>query len=148
LRAEETFDGGGSEGDDHLWGDDGNLRAEIRKADVHLIPGGFAIPATLGRHVRAAFQNVGDVDFVAGELHGGDHLGEELACPADKRLPLLILVRSGSLADKHELGLRVAHAEDHLSTGFGQMRADGAGGSVFFEGGKTFGFGASRELEI
>ncbi len=144
LRSEETFHGGGSQGDDHLWGDDGNLGAEIRKACVHLIPGGFAVAAALGGHVRAAFQNVGDVNFFAGEFHRGDHLGEKLAGPTDERLALFVLIGSGSLAHKHELGLRVAHAEDHLSAGLGQMRADGAGGGLFFEGGKAFGFGAGR----
>ena len=131
LRAKESLHGGGAEGDDDLGCDDGDLSAEVRKTGVHLVAGGFAVATGVGRHVRAALEDIGDVNLGAGELHGRDHLGEKLAGFTDERLTLLVLVGAGSLTDKHQFCFRIAHTEDHLGAGFGEVGADGAGGGFF-----------------
>jgi hypothetical protein len=77
----------------------------------------------------------------AGKLHGGNHLREKLAGPADEGFALLVLVGPGSFAHKHQFGFRVAHAKDDLGAGFGEMRTDGAGGGFFSEFFQAIGFG-------
>ncbi len=39
---------------------------------------------------------------------------EQLAGASDERLALEVLVAPRCLADEHQVGVRVAHAEDHL----------------------------------
>ena len=147
LRAKQSLHGGGAEGDDDLGCDDGDLSAEVRKTGVHFVASGFAVATGVGRHVRAALEDIGDVNLGAGELHGRDHLGEELAGFTDERLTLFVLIGTGSLANKHQFGLRITHAEDHLGAGFGEVGADGAGGGLFFESGQALGLGPRRNLD-
>ena len=79
----------------------------------------------LGRRAvfgRPAFQNVGDIDLVASQAHSlGDHVGQELAGPADERLALTIFVGARGLADEHQPRLGGPGAEDGLGPCLGQV---------------------------
>jgi hypothetical protein len=61
-----------------------------------------------------ALDHVADVDLLAGERHGGDHLGEELAGAADEGLALGVFVGAGAFAHEDKVGAGVADAEDGL----------------------------------
>ena len=60
----------------------------------------------------ATLDGIRDVALVARELHGLEHLGQELAGAADEGQALRVLVGARALADHDELGARVAGAED------------------------------------
>jgi len=147
LRAEKSLYRGGAECDDDGGGDNGHLGPKVGQAGVHLGSGRFAVATGVGGHVGAALQDVGDVDLFAGEFHGRDHFGEEFAGEADERLALFVLLGSGSFADEHQLGFGIAHAENDLSSGFGEMRADFAGVCFFSESRQLVGFGSADSLE-
>ncbi len=110
---------------------------ELRLDDGQL---GVEILAAIGRFVgqrravlrRPATEDVHDVNVLAAELHAfGDDVGEQLTGPADKRFALPIFVRAGGLADKDQLGMRIADAEDGLLASGRQDRAARAGGHPF-----------------
>ena len=142
LGTEEAFDRRGAEGDDDDGGNDGNLLPEVGKAGFHFVAGGFAVAAGVGGHIGPAFENIGDVDLLSGELHSCKHFRQEISCPADKRFPLLILICAGSFADKHEAGFGVANTEDNLGPCFGKVWTDLAGESLRAEGGEAFCLGS------
>ena len=104
--------------------------------------GGFAVAAGVGGHIGPAFENIGDVDLLSGELHGCKHFRQEISCPADKRFPLLILICAGSFADKHEAGFGVTNTEDNLGPCFGKVGTDLAGESLRAESGEAFCLGS------
>ena len=104
--------------------------------------GGFAVAAGVGGHIGSAFENIGDVDLLSGELHGCKHFRQEISCPADKRFSLLILICAGSFADKHEAGFGVANTEDNLGPCFGKVWTDLAGESLRAESGEAFCLGS------
>ena len=80
-------------------------------ADAGLLLLGQGVPVV----GRPALDNVGDVDVgVPVQIHGGQHLVQQLAAPAHKGLPLQILVFPGAFPHEHHLGLGVAHAEHHV----------------------------------
>jgi len=80
---------------------------------------GIAVP--LGRQI----DHVADVAIaLAIELHGGEHLGQELPGAADEGFALLVLFLARSLADDHETRARVARAETTVG---GSWRACSAG---------------------
>jgi len=109
--AEESLHGGGAEGDHDLGLEEVDLLVQPGAAGGHFGGGGFAVAGGLARGVGAALEDVGDEDLAAAEPHGRDDLGEQLAGPAYKRLPLGILIRPRSLADEHDPGMDVAHPE-------------------------------------
>ena len=84
---------------------------------------------------RAAFENVDDIDVVTRKPDVGEQLVEQLACRADERDALLVLVEAGSLADEHQIGVRVARAEHDLRAASGEC-ALGAAGNDLAEGAK------------
>jgi hypothetical protein len=61
---------------------------------------------------RPAAQHVGDEDLVAGQPDLAQQRVEQLSGLADERQALLVLVAPGRLADEHQVGVRVARAED------------------------------------
>ena len=84
---------------------------------------------------RAAFENVDDIDVVARKPDVGEQLVEELACRTHERDALLVLVEARSLADEHQIGVRVARAEHDLRSPSGKC-ALGAAGNDLAEGAK------------
>src|SRR5436190_7775537 len=62
----------------------------------------------------AALEDIRDVDVLAPELYAGQQPLEQLPRLADEGDALLVLVEAGSLADEHQVGARVARAEDDL----------------------------------
>src|SRR5207302_5400591 len=63
----------------------------------------------------ATLYNVGDVDVLTAKTHSlGDNIGQELSGPPDERLSLQVFIASRSFANKHQLCLGIAHAEDQV----------------------------------
>ena len=137
VGAGEAEHGGFAEGDEDAGLDDGDLLAEVGQAALHFKRGGRAVAGgALGR-VGAAFEDVGEVDVVAGEAHGGDDFGEEFAGASDEGFAEAVFVCPGGFADKHEVGVRVAGAEDGLGAGGGEVLALLAGADGFAKRGES-----------
>ena len=85
-----------------------DLPEEVRLAGLDLLGLRVAVAG------RAALEHVRDVDVRARETDPVQQLLEQLAGLADERHTLLVLVEAGRLADEHQLGVRVAGAEDDL----------------------------------
>ena len=106
------------------------LRLDDRQLGVEI----FAAIGRFGRQRRAivrrpAAEDVHDVNVLAAEFHAfGDDVGKQLTRPADERFALPIFVRARGLADKDQLGMRIADAENRLRAIGDQHRAAGAGG--------------------
>ena len=112
------------QGDHHPGVDELELGLEIGPAGGDLVGLGVAVVG------RAALDHVGDVDPAAVDADLLQHQPvEELARPAHERLPLQVLVTTGSLADEHQVGGRVADAEHHLGP-MGRERAAQAAGRL------------------
>jgi hypothetical protein len=60
---------------------------------------------------------------------------------------LFVFLGSGGFPNEHQLGFRIAHAENDLSSGFGEMRADFAGVCFFSESRQLVGFRSADALE-
>src|ERR1700739_758420 len=84
------------------------LAIEIGRTGCDLIVGGCAV------FRRAALHYVADVYVLALEAHRFNHLRQELSSTAHKRQPLNIFVMAGSLADKHELCMRIPYAKNNF----------------------------------
>src|SRR2546430_10535648 len=67
---------------------------------------------------RSTLQNIRDVHLFARKSDACEQLFEQLACRTDERHSLLVLVEAGRLADEHQVGIRIAGTEDHLSAAF------------------------------
>ena len=80
------------------------LRAQVRHARRNLVH--------LRRAVlrRAAFDDVGDIDFLARKADGGDHFIQQLTCAADERTARQVFVATGAFTDEHQPRVRVAFA--------------------------------------
>ena len=89
---------------------------------------------------RAAFEDVDDVDVVTRKPDVGEQLVEQLASRAHERDALFVLVKAGSLAHEHEIGVRIARAEHNLSAASCEC-ALGAAGNDLAEGTKLVGAG-------
>ena len=63
-------------------------------------------------HVRAAFEDVYDINIVPREAHCLDDFCKELAGASDKRLALEVFIGTGSLADEHQVRVGISDAED------------------------------------
>ena len=109
--------------------DDGDLLFQVREAVVRLFDCGSAVFG------GTALEDVGDVDLIARQAHPlGDHVGEQLAGPADERLAQAVFVGSRRLADEHEPGLGLTGAEDRLGAGLRQVRTPAADGDLGWPG--------------
>jgi hypothetical protein len=73
-----------------------------------------ALAATRGRSPAKVLHRVGHVGVFRGYLRLAQRTLEYPAGRADERLALLVLDVTRLLADQHDLGVRVASAEDHL----------------------------------
>src|SRR3982751_949824 len=76
---------------------------------------------------RPALQDVRDVDVGARHADTFEQLLEELPGLADERDAELVLVESRRLADEHQVGARVARAEDDLCPALRESAARAAG---------------------
>ncbi len=102
---------------DHARRDQLDLAHEVARAVLDL---GRQRVAVAG---RPAFQDVRDEDVRAREPHSGEQLVEQPARRADERDAALVLLRARRLADEHQVGVRVARAEDDLRARARQLRA-------------------------
>ena len=64
-----------------------------------------------------AFQDIGDIDILPLKFHRRQNLIEKLAGPADKGYSLTVFLGAGSLADEHDIRVRIACAENELGSG-------------------------------
>ena len=85
---------------------------------------------------RPALDDVRDVDFFAPQAHGFDHVVEQLSGAADERFALLVFVGARRFADEHQLGMRIAHAEDNLLAPLLGQAAAGAVADIFADSAK------------
>ena len=106
---------------DELRLDQLDLPEQVRLAGGDLL--GLRVPVLR----RSALENVRNHDVGALEADAAEQLVEQLARLADERDALLILVETGRLTDEHEVGVRVAGAEDNLRSSLreGTTRAAG-----------------------
>ena len=111
----------------HLGLDDLDLPLDPREAGFHLLGARLAIAVTLAGRVRAALEDVGDVNLVTVQPGGLDNLCEQLAGRADKRLAFLVLVQPRRLADEHQLRMDGANTEHDLRSRRHEMAAPDAG---------------------
>ena len=107
---------------DHLRLDQLDLAEEVRLARLDLVLLRVAVAGW------AALEDVRDVDVLAPELDSGEQPLEQLPRLADEGDALLVLVEAGSLADEHQVGVRVARAEDDLRPSLREPAARAARG--------------------
>ena len=108
VDAEQVLGGGRAQGHDDLGADDANLAQQERRAGIALVALGRAVAR------RTALHDVGDVNLFALQAHGGDHVVEQLSGAPDERQALRVFVCARPFADEHQLGVRIAGAEDDL----------------------------------
>jgi hypothetical protein len=132
--AKEAFDGGGAESDDDAGLDDFDLLSEPREAGAHFVELWLTIASRTGGHVRAALQDISDVDVIAREPHGIDDFRKELSGASDEGFALRVLIGSGGFADEHEFRIRIADTEDDVCAGRDEVRALCADESGLAEG--------------
>ena len=107
---------------DHLRLDQFDLAEEVRLARLDLVLLRVAVAGW------AALEDVRDIDVLAPELDTGEQPLEQLPRLADEGDALLVLVEAGSLAYEHQVGARVARAEDDLRPSLREPAARAARG--------------------
>src|SRR4029078_13208894 len=105
-----------------------DLAPEVSLAGLNLLRHRIAVAG------KPAFQDIRDVDLVPAQADPRKQLLEPLSGGADERNSLLVLVKPWCLTDEHELGIRIAGAEDDLRAAC-RERAPGAAGDLISEGG-------------
>src|SRR3954452_131199 len=93
---------------DDLRLDELDLAIEVRLAGLDLLRQRVAVAG------RAAADHVRDEDVGALDCDLLEQLVKQLSCPPDERKTLLVLARSGRLADEHQVRVGVAGAEHEL----------------------------------
>ena len=78
---------------------------------------------------RATFDDVGDVDLLARQPHGPDHVVQQLPGAAHKGQPLRVLVRTWSLTDETKLCVRIPSREDGVGP---RLREDATPAGLHF----------------
>ena len=109
-----------AERDDDLRANDVDLAEEEWRAGVGLVGLRGAIAG------GTALDDVGDVDLVAPEAHGDDHVIEKLAGLADEGNALRVFVSAGAFAYEQEAGVGRAVGKDDFVAAF----VEGATGAV------------------
>src|SRR5215469_14682771 len=118
LHLEHRLHREGAEPDDDLRPYDLDLPQHVRLARRNLV----WLRVSIFR--RAALDNVADVHVGAREAHAAlDDVGEELTRAADERLALRVFIGSRAFADKHQLRIGVADAEDQIFSERGELAA-------------------------
>ncbi len=113
-RPKKSFHRHGTKRDNHFRFDDIDLLHQIRPAGLHLARRRRAISERTSRHVRAAFENVGDVNLFPRKTHCLDNFGKQLAGATDERFALRIFIRPRCFSDEHDIGVRIADSENGL----------------------------------
>src|SRR4051794_25794722 len=113
---------------DHLRLDQLELAVEVVLAGVDLLRQRVAVAR------RAALQDVGHEDVLAGEPDLRQGLVEQPARLADEREALLVLVGARGLADEHQVRVGVARAEHDGMARSRQLRAALTGASLVPDG--------------
>ena len=105
---DQAHGGDAAETDDDLRLEELRLRAQ--KIDTGVLLGLHGVPV----FGRAAFDEIRDVAVVAAKVDDREHLVEEFARRADERIALHILIAARAFADKHYVGILVAHTENYV----------------------------------
>ncbi len=142
---------GGSDAEQVLRGHRAETADELRAKDRQLAVEVFAAVLSLGGQRRAvarrtALDGIEDVDLVAREPHGEDHLREFLAGGADERQALTVFVRTRRLAHEDQAGRRISGAKDGAVSGAGQFGATHALGDFGSDGSQCGGPVRGRRL--
>jgi hypothetical protein len=103
---------------DHERLDQLDLRLEVGPAGLDLV--GLRV-AVAGRPTFQDICHKGVPHPVEADLL--EQLVEQLPGPAHERLALAVLLRAGRLADEHQVGVGVAHAEDRVRARLAQRAA-------------------------
>src|SRR3954470_18965952 len=93
---------------DHLRLDQLDLPHQVRHALLDLLGQRIAVPG------RAALEDVRHKDLAPRQADLAEQGVEELPGAPHERLALLVLGGAGGLADEHQVGVGVAHAEDDV----------------------------------
>ena len=128
FSAQQIGGGGGAECDDHFRVHDVDLPPEKLHAGV----GFYRLRRAVLR--RTAFDDVRDVNLLALEAHGVDHVVEELAGAAHEGQPLRVFIGSRALAYEHEAGVGVSVAKDDGVPALKGKRTAGAVSNVGADG--------------
>src|SRR2546426_39056 len=73
---------------------------------------------------RTAFDDVADIDLRARQTHPAfDYIGQQLPGTADERFATRVLVGAGTLADKHQFGVRMANAKNEIGAQRSELAA-------------------------
>ena len=114
VGSEQALGGDASEADDDFWLQQGGFTAQVGEAAFLLQGLGVAVVR------RMAFEDIGDVDFFAGEAAIGEQPLKELARGTHKGDAGFILLDPGGFCDKHNFCLMAATPHDCSPAGLGQ----------------------------
>jgi hypothetical protein len=95
----------------------------IQEFQRELVRRGLAIAGRLPRRVGSAFQDVGDVNRLAGKAHCLNDPGEKLSGLADEWFALDIFVNARRLANEHQWRLDVADTKHDILARAGEVWA-------------------------
>src|SRR5947209_3629332 len=109
MGAEQRLRGHVAQADDHPGRDDSELAEQKGSAGGNFV---FFRSSILG---RPALNHIADIDVVAAQAHGLDHLREQLSRAAYERDALDIFVVPWTLADEDQFGFRIANSKDNIS---------------------------------
>src|SRR5215469_3511431 len=102
IRSEQRLCRACPQAANHLGLNDSELANEKWRTSVDFIALGQTI---LG---RAALHHIADVNVLAAQSHGFDHLGQKLSCATDEGFSLHVFVMPGAFANEDKLRLRIA----------------------------------------
>src|SRR6266568_3593550 len=120
---EQTLHGDRAKRDKDLRPNNVDLLDEIWPACLHFERRRWPVAKRTSWRVRTAFQDIGNINFLANEAHRLDNSCEQLTCATDKWFALPVLVHTGCFTDKHQFRIRIPDAEDCLRPRTGEMRA-------------------------
>ncbi len=128
---EQTLDGDRAKRDKDLRLNNFDLLDQIRPACLHFERRRWPVAKRASWRIRTAFQDIGNVNFLANEAHRLDNSREQLTCAPDKWLALPVLVHARRFTDEHQFRIRTPDAEDCLRPRTGEMRAFCANADAF-----------------
>ena len=111
---------------DNLGIDMCDLLAKITDAGILLLGKGIAVFG------RTAFQNIGYVNVLAGDIDRIEKFVKQLTCAANEGGTCQILLLTGRFADKHNIGIFISYTENTVCSRF-VKRAFIALGTAFFK---------------
>jgi hypothetical protein len=77
----------------------------------------------LARGIWPALKNIPNINRIAGQPHGLDDLGQQLARLPNERFALLILIGTRRFPNEHQLRIQAAYAKYDIPARRGQVRA-------------------------